>query len=150
MTWLGTFTPDGNSITHPVVSAVAVNVYFVDVVSFPDSGVATTAHLPAKSASVTGGGAGAGAAAAALVVSCAGCSFVAHAATARRAEHSSALRRNVCITVSGIGKWGEAGSRIRAAGGMSSRGVERLPPARGAIRRRIRFAITRPPGYALS
>src|SRR6516165_7333455 len=79
ITCTGTLSPDGKSITQPLVSAVAVSVYFVTDVSFPDSGVATTAHLPAKSARVTAGaGAGAGAAAAAFVVSAA-CSLLPHA-----------------------------------------------------------------------
>src|SRR5215467_1517313 len=82
ITCTGTFSPDGKSITHPLVSAVAVSVYLVADVSFPDSGVA-------------------GAAAAAFVVSC-GASFLAHAATRKRAEHSIALRRIACMVASGM------------------------------------------------
>ena len=37
-TCIGTFTPDGKTIIHPVVSAVAVSTYFVGVVSVPDTG----------------------------------------------------------------------------------------------------------------
>jgi hypothetical protein len=64
------------------VSAVAVSVYLVDVVSFPSTGVATTFHLPAASARFSvGAGAGVGVAAAALVVSAA-CSLLLQALTA--------------------------------------------------------------------
>src|SRR5690348_18444020 len=55
-------------MTHPVVSAVAVRTYLVDVVSFPEVGVAVICHFPATSASdIAGAGAGAGAGAAAVV-----------------------------------------------------------------------------------
>src|SRR5262249_14228853 len=81
-TWTGAFTPDGNSIIHPLVSAVAVSVYFTVVVSLPPSGVAAICHLPAKSASVTAGVVGAGGAAAgpSFAGSCA-CSCLTHAET---------------------------------------------------------------------
>src|SRR5690348_16227291 len=55
-------------MNHPVVSAVAVRTYLVDVVSFPEVGVAVICHFPATSASdIAGAGAGAGAGAAAVV-----------------------------------------------------------------------------------
>src|SRR5262249_52615174 len=101
----GTFTPDGNWIIHPVVSAVAVNVYLVTEVSFPDSGVATTAHLPAKSARVTAGAGGGAGVAAAFAVSAA-CSLFAHATTIKRVEASAMLRRISCMETSIGLEWG--------------------------------------------
>src|SRR5689334_5369794 len=95
-TCIGTLTPEGNSSIHPVVSAVAVSVYFVAEVSFPSVGIAATAHLPAKSARLSDGAAGAGAGAgvaAAAALSFAACSFLPHAMKKSEAPQTSTRRR---------------------------------------------------------
>src|SRR5687767_2756399 len=94
----GTLRPFGNSITHPVVSAVAVSTKFVGLVSVPDIGTLVICHFPATSASESGAGAGAGAGAiAAVVVSVAGVSLFAQAATSRMVEPRSTTRVMRCM-----------------------------------------------------
>ena len=84
---------------QPALSAVAVSTYFVGLVSVPVIGTELNCHLPATAASaIVGAGAGAAAAGViAAVVSTAGSSFFAHAATSRTVDVASAMRVMRCM-----------------------------------------------------
>src|SRR5688500_11743389 len=101
LTRTGTLSPLGNSITQPVVSAVAVRTKFVGLVSAPDIGTLTYCHLPATSASESGAGVEARAGAiAAVVVSAGGASLCAQAGTGGVVGMASAMRGMRCMGTS--------------------------------------------------